>query len=104
MLISHVQNHSSSRFYTDCDNRGRSYVPFVTMPLHHICLSQGGWTALIYAAANGRADSARLLIDAGADKNTKDRVRDVWHVDFPRFRICARAVFFTCQNLILVSI
>ncbi len=75
MLILHVQNHISSRFYTDCDNRGRSYVPFVTMPLHHIYHAQGGWTALIYAAAYGGADCARLLIDAGADKEAKINVR-----------------------------
>ena len=37
--------------------------------------SQGGMTALMCATANGRADCARLLIDAGADKEVKDDVR-----------------------------
>ena len=37
--------------------------------------AQDGSTALICAAANGRADCARLLLDAGADKNTKGYVR-----------------------------
>jgi hypothetical protein len=36
---------------------------------------QGGWTALIWAAWNGRADCVRLLIDAGADMETKNHVR-----------------------------
>ena len=37
--------------------------------------AQNGDTALIWAAANGHADCARLLLDAGADKNTADVVR-----------------------------
>jgi ankyrin repeat protein len=37
--------------------------------------AQDGSTALICAAANGRADCTRLLLDAGADKNTKGYVR-----------------------------
>ena len=41
-----------------------------------ICqLFQWGCTALIRAAMHGSADCARLLIDAGADKNAKDNVR-----------------------------
>jgi hypothetical protein len=38
-------------------------------------VSQSGWTALMWAAGNGRADIARLLIDAGADKEARDNVR-----------------------------
>ncbi len=34
-----------------------------------------GWTALIHAVWKGRADCARLLLDAGADKNAMDKVR-----------------------------
>ena len=34
-----------------------------------------GSTALICAAANGHADCARLLLDAGADKNSIGYVR-----------------------------
>ena len=36
---------------------------------------QRGYTPLIWAAAVDRADCARLLIDAGADKDAKDSVR-----------------------------
>jgi hypothetical protein len=36
--------------------------------------AQGGSTALI-RAAGGHADSVRLLLDAGADKDAKDDVR-----------------------------
>ncbi len=37
--------------------------------------SQWEETALILAAENGHADCVRLLIDAGADKDTADDVR-----------------------------
>jgi hypothetical protein len=37
--------------------------------------AQNGWTALIMAAQWRRADSARVLLDAGADKNAVDKVR-----------------------------
>ncbi len=37
--------------------------------------SQRGKSALIYAAMNGHADSMRMLIDVGADKEVKDEVR-----------------------------
>ncbi len=39
--------------------------------------TQNGWTALMNAAEFGRTECARLLIDAGADKEAKDEVR-VW--------------------------
>ena len=35
---------------------------------------QEGSTVLVMAAANGRADCVRLLIDAGADMEAKDKV------------------------------
>jgi hypothetical protein len=38
-------------------------------------VSQYGYTALMYAAVRGHADCLRLLIDAGADKDTKSNVR-----------------------------
>jgi ankyrin repeat protein len=47
---------------------------------HALTRTQSGCTALIYAAANGHADCARLLLDAGADKNAKDVVRDCFAV------------------------
>ncbi len=37
--------------------------------------AQDGYTALIWAARNGHADCARLLLHAGADKNAKNNVR-----------------------------
>jgi hypothetical protein len=37
--------------------------------------SQDGFTALIRAATSGYAECARLLIDAGADKDAKENVR-----------------------------
>ena len=47
--------------------------------------SQGHWTALICAAMNGRTDCARLLLQAGADKDATERVRDVHFVLECRF-------------------
>ncbi len=42
--------------------------------------SQSEYTALMFAAARGHADCARLLLDAGADKNAKNEVRRVGSV------------------------
>ena len=39
-------------------------------------MQQEGKTALIHAAKNGFADKVRLLLNAGADQNAKDYVRD----------------------------
>jgi ankyrin repeat protein len=36
---------------------------------------QGGMTALLVAILNGHLDCARLLIDAGADKDAAENVR-----------------------------
>ncbi len=38
--------------------------------------SQSGTTALAFGAREGRVDCVRLLIDAGADKESADKVRD----------------------------
>lgn len=38
-------------------------------------ISQYGWTSLLGAARGGHLDMARLLLDHGADVNTKDAVR-----------------------------
>ena len=38
-------------------------------------MAQDGETALYSAAWEGRADCVKLLLDAGADKETKDKVR-----------------------------
>ena len=35
---------------------------------------QGGWTALHYAARGGHIEVARLLLDRGADVNSKNEV------------------------------
>jgi hypothetical protein len=37
--------------------------------------SQGGYSALIFSAANGHTDCVRLLIDAGADTEARNNVR-----------------------------
>ncbi len=37
--------------------------------------AQYGRTVLMYAAGEGREDCARLLLDAGADKNATNKVR-----------------------------
>ncbi len=39
---------------------------------------QDGYTALIRAALKGHTDCVRLLVEAGADKNTFDAVRKTW--------------------------
>ena len=44
---------------------------------------QDGYTALMWAALNGKAACVELLLAAGADKEAKDRVR--------RARLAARA-------------
>ena len=43
----------------------------------HLARAQIGCTALMWAAENGRTDCARLLLDAGADKNAADKVRAI---------------------------
>ncbi len=40
-----------------------------------LAAAQSGKTLLVYAATNGHADCARLLLDAGADANAADNVR-----------------------------
>ncbi len=40
------------------------------------CLAQHGSTALMYASQGGHLDCVRLLVDAGADKDAEDNVRD----------------------------
>ena len=40
-------------------------------------LYQIGFTALHYAAAGGHTDVARLLLDKGADVNSRDNVSDM---------------------------
>jgi hypothetical protein len=36
---------------------------------------QFGWTVLMRATANGQVDCARMLLDAGADKDATSNVR-----------------------------
>ncbi len=48
--------------------------------------AQDGWTALMYAARVNHSDCVRLLLDAGADTNVKDKAR--W-VGRPRRRLRA---------------
>ncbi len=47
---------------------------------HFLCATfdaQDGETALMYAASRGYVDCARLLMDAGADKDAQCNVRDL---------------------------
>ena len=53
-----------------------------------LCGAQDGRTALICAARNGRADCARLLLEAGADKSATDNVR--------ASALCGWSVFSFC--------
>ncbi len=55
-------------------------------------MRQNGSTALIFAAENGRGHCAQLLLDAGANSETKNDVR----ISVPsgsRFGECLRVVF-----------
>ncbi len=44
------------------------------------CAQRGRTTALMFAADDGHTDCVRLLINAGADKNLADIVRDMFPV------------------------
>jgi ankyrin repeat protein len=53
-------------------------VSFFYLSRYRMCIdaiSQFGETTLFCAAANGHVDCARLLLEAGADMETKDSVR-----------------------------
>ncbi len=41
----------------------------------HLARAQDGQSALMYAAEKGHAHCVQLLLDAGANKNTKSNVR-----------------------------
>ena len=56
---------------------------------------QQGYTALIFAAARGHTECVRLLIDAGADKDTRDSVR--------RWSLICRNSLFYCFFPTLIS-
>ena len=55
--------------------------------------SQGGRTALMYAASHGNADCVRLLIDAGADKEVKGNVRAGSLLCWEPLLLCFRGCF-----------
>ena len=42
-----------------------------------LCQTQGGSTALIRAAHEGRTDCVRLLLEAGAEKDAQNYVRAI---------------------------
>jgi ankyrin repeat protein len=42
-----------------------------------LAVMQIEWTALMYAAANGRTECVRALLKAKTDKETKDKVRSI---------------------------
>jgi hypothetical protein len=47
----------------------------ISAPTAFLQLSQGGRAALVFACSSNRSDCARLLLDAGANKNSRDSVR-----------------------------
>ena len=53
----------------ECQVKGKAIKPWAT---NELILSQRGQTALLRAAASGRADLARLLISHGADVDIQD--------------------------------
>jgi ankyrin repeat protein len=72
--------------------------------------SQDGRTALIYAAIYTHADCARLLLDAGADKNAKNKVRyvvpprlrlEVFDLQLVQKRYLIAVQFYIIYNLVL---
>lgn len=44
-----------------------------------VCVSQGGWTALTWAAYKGRVEVAKLLLEHGANPNTTGQVTHRQH-------------------------
>ena len=50
-------------------------LPVVQMGTHAQGVFAGGRTALILAAKEGNTECVRLMLNAGADKNAKDKVR-----------------------------
>ena len=50
-------------------------LPSVVLPL---ALQLRGGTPLHYAAAGGHASVIRVLLDAGANADAKDSVREMW--------------------------
>ena len=76
---------------------------------------QYGWTALMRAASGGCADCVRLLIDAGADKDAKSKVREtdsvlmdhtLCNVSFQHFilYVFRQSSVLKCSKCLVVSI
>ena len=53
------------------------FYKFESFDINHASQTQKGRTALLHSALNGESDCVRLLVEAGADKEAKDSVRDV---------------------------
>ena len=50
--------------------------------MYTVCVSQGGWTALISASDMGHLEVVKALLEAGADKEVKGNVsEDNVHVE-----------------------
>jgi ankyrin repeat protein len=65
--------------------------------------AQNGQNALIRAAMGGHTDCVRLLLDAGADKNAKTKVRQV---GLPRLPLAVYCGSFSGEfgfNLLLIN-
>ena len=68
---------------------------------------QNGWTALIRAVRFGHADCARLLIDAGADKEIKDKVRTVHDHCFADILVaidCALKLVYSMHRILIIAV
>ncbi len=69
------------------------------------CISQDGYTALIYAVLDsaqwGRTECVRLLIDAGADTNSKDNVRVVAAVHVLNHSCVNTSMYFVCLIIMI---
>ncbi len=69
--------------------------------LYHIWFenAQNGYTALIWAARDGKPDCVRLLLDAGVNKDAKDKVSGD-RLRSGRITVCARVCVFGVDNFV----
>ena len=67
--------------------------PWVAVARGPISCAQWGSTALMYAAQNGHADCAQLLLNAGADKDAKNKVRGLIAASMGEWMIVFAEIF-----------
>jgi hypothetical protein len=76
----HVNCSCASVYLDWCHEKMPYLLVFCTHNVDVYCGAQDGDTAMIRASVNGCTNCVRLLVDAGADKNAKNRVRVPWLV------------------------